>query len=184
MGDQRILRFDVATESVQNGTNTIFILLPCNNSNIVSLKGIQTFVTVKDVREKLELHAGLPSQTYEIRLKENETLKDNDILEFGNNIHSGAIVKVQLLPEWKHLYDTVQTGHKGSVIKCLNKSIHPSEKDQDNSDEKKTHYFVALYFSTYIGLFDLCRELISKGKWKCIWLRKCIGKLNHLHSHI
>ncbi len=144
--------------------HTLFVSVPFLST--VSLKGLDATVTVREIREKLELHAGLPCQIYGLRLKQHQQLAECDILEFGNNVHDGAILKVEFHPQWKQLFQSIQNYDRNSVLKLLADIKQPRQFDQEgkDSDAEKDYHFVALYLTTYKGTFDVCKSLYHKGK--------------------
>lgn len=86
-------------------TFTLFAILP--SKEVCSLRHLESGVTVREVRCRLEMEAGLPAQMYRLAGTNEKIFHDQQTLVRGKNVWDGFILRIQLLSSWEPIYDAV-----------------------------------------------------------------------------
>ncbi|KAH9515721.1 hypothetical protein Btru_011818 [Bulinus truncatus] len=144
---------------------TLFVLLP--SKDICSLRRLPSGVTAADVRDRLEMAAGLPGQTYKLTTNKGQVLHEDYEFVVGQNVWDGYIVRVQIHARWLLIYEAVSSGDVQWLLSDetlqikLDALIEPVDAQvADMVEERGT---VALYLATWKGSIKMCQELLALG---------------------
>lgn len=87
---------------------TIFVVLP--NEEVSTLRQITSGITVRELRSRLEMAAGLPSQIYKLSGKGGQILHEDYAFELDVNVWDGFLLRTELKNGWQQLFDAVARG--------------------------------------------------------------------------
>ncbi|CAL1540384.1 unnamed protein product [Lymnaea stagnalis] len=144
---------------------TLFVVLPLQE--ICSLRSLPSGTTIRDVRNRLEMAAGLPGQVYKLTSSNGQVLHEECELIVGQNVWDGFIVRVQLLNSWQPMYDAVTSGDVDWLLR--NGAISMTQVDEDDVDKSQVYDVVeergavALYLASWRGSDHTCQALLSAG---------------------
>ena len=163
----------------------LFVLLPSGET--VSLKRLDISTSGSHILAKLELSAGIPADTVTLHFL-GHPVENTTLLNFGDNIYSGAILRLKIKQEWKSLYAELNSGSKvlGSIlenysaqkfkenpnenVEITDRSHHSSERDGLRPKlitDKITfdnRMFDSLFVAASKGNAKLCTKILRKGK--------------------
>ncbi len=83
-------------------TFTLFVILPTDD--VCSLRNLASGVTVRELRCRLELMAGIPAQIYRLVGSDDFALHEEHQLVLERNVWDGFIIRLQLHESWIKLY--------------------------------------------------------------------------------
>ena len=148
---------------------TLFVILP--NEDVCSLRSLTSGTSIRVVRKKLELAAGLPAQTYRLTCPEGRLLHEDHVLMLDSNVWDGFIVRAVFLDSWQELYERVVAGDVAHVLQDGGVHLPSDVVWADARDEARAREVmgergvVALFLASFLGMQDLCRALLSVGEW-------------------
>ena len=148
---------------------TLFVILP--NEDVCSLRSVTSGTSIRVVRKKLELAAGLPAQTYRLTCPEGRLLHEDHVLKLDSNVWDGFIVRAVFLDSWQELYERVVAGDVAHVLQDGGVHLPSDVVWADARDEVRAREVmgergvVALFLASFLGMQDLCRALLSVGEW-------------------
>ena len=159
----------------------IFVTLP--TSETVRLRNLYRQVSVAEIRDRLEIKAGLPCQLYWIALPGEKVLEDNGKITFGRELRNGAILKTGLHSQWGKLYQTVR-GNNCDADTVYNLVVGNAINDDGNADDRtdakdaandisnSERSLVILYLASFFGYVQICKTVLSLGEcvYKCIMM--------------
>ena len=151
----------------------LFIALP--QGETISLKRLGRTIGTRNLTAAVELSAGIPAEVFTLHFL-GKPVEDSIVLNFGENIHSGAILRVVIKPKWSTLCVELCHGFR-SLKGILNN--YKAAKSEDHTTGKeandlssvltdKTHFhnrmFVSLFISASRGYDELCTKILDRGK--------------------
>ncbi|WAR12898.1 ANK2-like protein [Mya arenaria] len=145
---------------------TVFIVLP--SEEVCTLRDLPSGISVLDIKARLEVSAGLPSQMYGLVYPDGEELPPTQRLVVRENIIHGYILKVKPIDSWESLYLAVsrnnieQVYHSGGVHLRGNIQIAPEEAGRYESVVRERGT-AALYMAAYLGRNRMANMLVSVG---------------------
>ena len=163
----------------------LFVLLPSGDT--VSLKRLDISTNGSHILAKLELSAGIPTDIFTLHFLGHQ-VENTTLLNFGDNIYSGAVLRLKIRREWKSLYAELNSGSKvlGSILdnysaqktkekpaenaEITDRNHHSSHIDEllPKSITDKTTFenrmFVSLFVAASKGNSKLCIKILRKGK--------------------
>ncbi|XP_061162439.1 microtubule-associated protein 9-like [Saccostrea echinata] len=145
---------------------TLFVVLP--TEEVCTLRRIPSGIYVNEVKGKLELAAGLPSNIYMLTYPDGECLSDRERLLIQENVRDGYLLRAQIMDNWDTLYNAVVQNnteyvyHSGGVHVKGNIMVGQDDtgKIENMVRERAT---AALFIAAYSGLVKMCNLLISIG---------------------
>nr|KAG5685377.1 hypothetical protein BaRGS_030701 [Batillaria attramentaria] len=146
---------------------TLFVILP--SEDVCSLRNLHSGTTVRVVRKKLELAAGLPAQTYRLTCPQGQLLYEDHVLRLDANVWDGFIMRAHLLDSWQELYDHIVANEIDDVIQHGAVHMRKGAVVIEGEDEGKVKDLVtergvvALFVSSFLGMLDMCKALLSVG---------------------
>ncbi|KAK0051440.1 heat shock protein [Biomphalaria pfeifferi] len=144
---------------------TLFVLLP--SKDISSLRNLPSGITVADVRDRLEMTAGLPGQIYKLTTNKGQLLHEDYEFIVGQNVWDGYIVRVQLQARWLLIYEAVVTRDVEWLLSDetlqLQRDGFTDSADNQAADIVEERGTVALYLACWLGCRNICQELLSIG---------------------
>ena len=149
----------------------------------MSLKRLDISTSGSHILAKLELSAGIPADIFALHFLGHQ-VENTTLLNFGDNIYSGAILRLKIKQEWKSLYAELNNGSKVLSSIIDNYSIHKSkEKPEENAETDRNHHssdieglrpksittfdnrmFVSLFVAASKGNSKLCTKILRKGE--------------------
>ncbi|KAH3784634.1 serine/threonine-protein kinase dst2-like [Dreissena polymorpha] len=145
---------------------TVFVVLP--SEEVRTLRDLPSGITLLEIKDKLELEAGLPSQIYSVTYPDGEELLPDQKLVVKENILHGYVLKLRILETWVSLYKAVyhnqieQVYHSGGVHLKGNIVISPDEAGRYEGVVRERGA-VALYMAAYMGMQRMVSMLLSVG---------------------
>ncbi|XP_062580304.1 uncharacterized protein LOC134242236 [Saccostrea cucullata] len=149
-----------------DATFTLFVVLP--TEEVCTLRRVPSGIYVNEVKGKLELAAGLPSNIYMLTYPDGECLSDRERLLIQENVRDGYLLRAQIMDNWDTLYNalvqnnTEYVYHSGGVH--VKGNIMVGQDDTGKIEalvrERAT---AALFIAAYSGLVKMCNLLISIG---------------------
>ncbi|KAK7114418.1 protein split ends-like [Littorina saxatilis] len=147
-------------------TFTLFVVLP--NEDICSLRNLPSGTSIRAVRKKLELSAGLPAQTYRLSCTKGQVLHEDHVLRVDLNVWDGFLLRAVFLDSWRELYDKVV---EDDIVHVIQHGAVHMRKDVvwiDGEDEAgrakevmRERGVVALFLASFLGMRDMCKALLS-----------------------
>ncbi|XP_067651952.1 protein phosphatase 1 regulatory subunit 12A-like [Haliotis asinina] len=147
-------------------TFTLFVILP--TEDVCSLRNLASGVTVRELRCRLELMAGIPAQIYRLVCSDDVALHEEHRLVLDKNVWDGFIVRIQLHESWLRLFKAVLADdvdhviHHGAVNFQNQKVASPGEEGKFK-DIMRERGFVSLFVASYYGHLKMCQTLLSLG---------------------
>lgn len=147
---------------------TLFVVLP--NEDVFSLRNLSSGTSVRAVRNKIELAAGLPAQTYRLTCPDGQLLHEEHVLHLDSNVWDGYIVRAQLLESWQDLYDHITTNDVEHVIHhdAVRANNDILTRDPDGAERVKDvlreRGVVALFIASFLGIRQVCKALLTVGE--------------------
>ena len=135
-----------------------------------------------EIRDKLEILAGLPCQLYQISPPGGPPFGEAARVTFGRDLRNGAILKTQLIPRFQVLFNTINdTVEDADVLYNTIIGNDVQRKDGDSKDggvDRKSkrsskvmddlsnaeRSFLMLYLSSHYGLHRICKIILRFGK--------------------
>jgi len=146
---------------------TLFVILP--TEEVCTLRHLQSGISVEDVKSRMELAAGLPSQTYQLVYPDGECLGDKKNLLMQKNVRDGYILRVVLHENWESLFQAIFKNHIDHV--CHGEALNIKGNVAINADDVEKvdsivneRRNVALYIACFLGHIKMCNTLLSIGK--------------------
>ena len=162
----------------------LFVQLPSGET--VSLKGLDISTSGTQIIAKLELSAGIPAGIFTLHYLGLQ-VENTTLLNFGDNIYSGSILRLKIREEFKSLHAELDRGSKvlsriidnynaGKCKENSNKTAEITDRnhstDSDGSLPKsitdKTTFdnriFVSLFVAASKGNSKLCSKILQRGK--------------------
>ena len=87
----------------------LFVALP--EGETVSLKQLDERISVRNLIARVELLAGVPADIFTLHYL-GRPLENSILLNFRENIHSGAILRLVIKPKWNTLYKEICNGSR------------------------------------------------------------------------
>ncbi|XP_048253653.1 protein phosphatase 1 regulatory subunit 12A-like [Haliotis rufescens] len=145
---------------------TLFVILP--TEDVCSLRNLASGVTIRELRCRLELMAGIPAQIYRLVCSDDVALHEEHRLVLDKNVWDGFIVRIQLHDSWLRLFKAVLADdvdhviHHGAVNFQNQKVANPDEEGKFK-DIMQERGFVSLFIASYYGHLKMCQTLLSLG---------------------
>ena len=163
----------------------LFVQLPSEET--VSLKGLDISTSGSQIIAKLELSGGIPADIFTLHYLGLQ-VEDTTLLNFGDNIYSGAILRLKIKEEFKSLHSELGRGSKvlSSIIDNYSahkfkenphKTTETTDRNHHSSDtdgllpksitDKATfdnRMFVSLFVAASKGNSKLCSKILQRGK--------------------
>ena len=163
----------------------LFVLLPSGET--VSLKRLDISTSGSNILAKLELSAGIPADIFTLHFLGHQ-VENTTLLNFGDNIYSGAILRLKIKREWKSLYAELNSGSKVlSSIRASYSAQKTKEKLDENAEitDRNRHssdidgllpksitdkttfdnrMFNSLFVAASKGNSKLCTKILRKGE--------------------
>lgn len=143
---------------------TIFVVLP--SEEVCTLRDLPSGITAFDLKGKLELVAGLPSQIYSLMYPDGEEILDDQRLLVRENIQNGYLLKMQLLENWESLYmavikNNIEHMYHGCGVHLKgNIKLHSGDANRIASVVRERGS-VALFLASFLGLHRMVNMLVS-----------------------
>lgn len=147
---------------------TLFVILP--NEDVCSLRSLTSGTSIRSVRKKLELAAGLPAQTYRLTCPEGQLLHEDHVLKLDSNVWDGFIVRAVFLDSWQELYERVVADDVTHVVQHGAVHMRSDVVWADAADESRAREVmgergvVALFVASFLGMQEMCKALLSVGE--------------------
>ena len=164
----------------------LFVQLPSGET--VSLKALDISTSGRQIIAKLELSAGIPTDIFTLYYLGIQ-VENGTLLNFGDNIYSGAILRLKIKEEFKSLNAELGRGSEdlSNIIdnysahkfkENQNKTAEITDRNQHSSDidgvlsksitDKTTfdnRMFVSLFVATSKGNSKLCSKILQTGRF-------------------
>ncbi|XP_045193786.2 uncharacterized protein LOC123549623 [Mercenaria mercenaria] len=145
---------------------TVFIVLP--NDEVCTIRDMPSGASVDQLKSRIELQAGVPSQMYSLIYPDGEELAEDQRLVVRETILDGYLLKMRLHDNWEALYITVtrncieQVYHSGGVHLKGNITISVTESERYEITVRERGA-VALFMASSLGLQRMANMLLSVG---------------------
>ncbi len=144
----------------------LFVNVPLTREKF-RLSDIQLSTKIIDLKEKLELVAGIPTNLQRLQYLDKEDLLDNTDLRKNDVVPSGTLT-LQIWRTWEKLISDVCSGNISQVLNrdfiCASAAsdIDPALLRLKESD-MKYRMSIALFIAAHRGKKDLVNRLINEG---------------------
>ena len=114
---------------------SLFVSMP--TAEVHRLRDLGSIVTCEEVREKLELVAGLPSDIYSLQWPDGTEFTEGQQLSFGQDTRDGAVIKAKVLDNWMELFMAICRNAKREVYRLIkDHPTRPQTKESRQQAEK------------------------------------------------
>ncbi|BFZ12699.1 hypothetical protein BsWGS_15738 [Bradybaena similaris] len=142
---------------------TLFIVLP--TEEVCTLRGVPSGVTVNEIKSRLEVSAGLPSQIYHLSSRRHQELDDDYILELHHNVWNGFQYRAEVKASWRPLFAAVVKEDIDWLLRNGRVCVTPGDNNNNNNGgmDIRERGSVALYLASWLGSSKISQSLLSAG---------------------
>nr|CAB3221742.1 ankyrin repeat domain-containing protein 11-like [Phallusia mammillata] len=146
-------------------TFVLFVRLP-NWKNevfeICTLRKIKDFTEVFQVKQLLELSAGIPAFAASLHLSDGSHIPDDTPLILGKNISNGYTMHLKASDQWEHILKAVWKGNLPALIHLVT-SAHTDNDGTKQLKQDNEKSSCALFVAASRGNLKICKELLKNG---------------------
>ncbi|XP_005105179.2 heat shock protein DDB_G0288861 [Aplysia californica] len=152
---------------------TVFVILP--TEDVCSIRNLTSGLTVRHIRFRLEMMAGLPGQTYKLLGSQGQCFHDDHQLVLHSTVWDGFLFRAQMLDSWLPLYEAVRRGdvswviRDGAVYHRVDPRLGVGEEGASDAEVEKTisvvceRGVVALFMASWHNAAKICQGLLTVG---------------------
>ncbi|XP_066290968.1 ankycorbin-like [Branchiostoma lanceolatum] len=154
------------SHNISSELYSVFVRLP--NEDVAGFRNLPPGISVYDLKARIEIVAGIPSQIYTLHYTNDVDLEDENELRLGMTIMNGATLRMQLFTSWNGLFYSTWNGniddtyYSGGVQLISEANFSEGEAVAMHKIVAK-RAFVSLFLACHRGHYVLCKVLLSIG---------------------